>query len=142
MQARRRLLMQQSGLDTSPVILAYNAIYNANGYINQVDGAGYCVTDLYYYPTLTATGTIGYFGTDSKTCVVYKNNGTTKVDYWALQENQSPRKCINTGSDAIKFTLKMSDLDDCYAYLQDTGQIFFAGKNSIYYGHRNISELS
>lgn len=134
------MAMQETTLDTSPVILQYGVSYASNGTI-QTD-AGYCVTAMYYYPVLPVTGTIGYYGTQTKNAPNYKNNGTTYVDWWALQESESPRRCLPKGTDAIKFTLKTSMLDDCYAYLQDTGQIFFAGKNSVYYGHRNISELS
>lgn len=133
------MTMQTHKLDTSPVILQYGVLYKTNGDVET--NADYCVTDLYYYPTLTETATIAYYGMGGERCVVYKNSGTTYMDYWFLMDSQSPRKVINVGSDAIKFTLKMSELDNCYAYLQDTGQIFFAGKNSIYYGYTNINDM-
>lgn len=132
-------MAMQTKLDTSPVILQYDVSYQSNGDIGT--NVNYCITGLYYYPVLTQTGTIGYFGTDGKIAVVYKNNGTERVDYWVLQDAQSPRACLNTGSDAIKFSLKTIELDNCYAYLQETGQIFFAGKNSPYYGYTNINDM-
>ena len=42
----------------------------------------------------------------------------------------------------IRCSIRIDHLDDCYMYIQNSGQIIFAGKNSIYYGHRNISELN
>lgn len=64
------------------------------------------------------------------------------MDYWTLGVTQSPRKFINIGSDAIAITLSMFRLDESYAYIVETGQILFAGNNTPYYGHRNISELN
>ena len=62
------------------------------------------------------------------------------IGHWG--ETQSPKECINIGSDAIEITLSMFRLDESYAYIVETGQILFAGKNTPYYGHRNISELN
>ena len=140
---RRRELMQGGKLDTSPKILQYDATYLANGSIDTTEvSQGYCVTDKYAYPTIENTaGTIAFYGTYSKIALVYKNGGSEKMDYWTLANAGSPRQCLNAGSDAIAFTLAMSTLDDSYCYIVDTGVILFAGKNTIYYGYKNINDM-
>ena len=45
MQARRRLLMQQSGLDTSPKVLEYDKRYYSGGTVRAQNGC--CITDKY-----------------------------------------------------------------------------------------------
>ena len=139
MSIRRRLMMMPHGIDTSPIIERYNA--KLAGDIVAADG--YCVTAKYYYQSSNTVQTIAYyFGEASLQCQVFRNNGETYMDYWVLQKRQSPRTCINAGSDAIWFTIEMNEINNCYAYIIETGQIFFAGKNTPYYGHRNISELN
>lgn len=138
MQRRRELLaMQTTVLDTSPIIAQYDKRISVR---NDVDAEDFCITQRYYYPPSDAFQTLAYFGTDGAQCRVYKND--EYMDYWTLAVAQSPRECINIGSDAIAITLSMFKLDESYAYIVETGQIFFAGKNTPYYGHRNISELN
>lgn len=66
------------------------------------------------------------------------------MDYWGWnsRNDEVTRNVININSDAIRFDIYIPMIDRCYAYLVETGQILFAGKNSIYYGHCNISELN
>ena len=74
--------------------------------------------------------------------VVY--NQDAYVDYWNLYSivNEERRNVINIGSDGMAFTLLTENLSGSYAYILETGEILFAGKNTPYYGHRNISELN
>lgn len=132
--------MMQSKLDTSPVILLYNAKYQANGTYSAAYGL--CVTRIYNYPAMNFKATIAYYGTDSGTMIVYKTGTTNILDYWVLKNGQSPRNCVNPTSDGMAFTLSMDKLNECYCYIVETGQILFAGKNTPYYGRRNISELN
>lgn len=129
--------VQKTVLDTSPIIAMYDKRISIK---NDVDAEDFCITERYYYPPSDAVQTLAYYGTDGKQCRVYKND--VYMDYWTLGETQSPKKCINIGSDAIEITLSMFRLDESYAYIVETGQILFAGKNTPYYGHRNISELN
>ena len=140
MAIRRRVLLGgKKVIDTSPKIVAYDSAYGSSG--NAVYAEGFCRTDLYSYLPMQIKGTIAYYGTSSKIMVLYKNNGGARVDYWVLHNEQSPRKCINVGTDSAVFTLETSKLPDCYAYIVDTGQILFAGKNSPYYGYTNINDM-
>ena len=130
-------MKQEAVLDTSPIIALYNKGISVR---NDVDKEDFCITQRYYYPPSDVVQTLAYYGTDGAQCRVYKND--VYMDYWTLAPAQSPRKFINIGSEAIAITLNMFKLDESYAYIVETGQILFAGKNSIYYGHRNISELN
>lgn len=143
MQRRRELMGMRNGLDTSPIIDAYNAGMGPgnNPYVEVADR---CVTVLYEYPaqsdtqTIVATG----LGTGNFNVMRVYINGVYK-DYWVTgtQDNYE-RKCVNANTNGLRVTLVTDRLLDCYVYLKETGQILFAGKNSIYYGHRNISELN
>ena len=141
MQIRRMLLEQGGKIDTSPVILAYDTKYQNIGTTTAF--VGLCITAKYFYPQLESKGTLAFHGTDidgNCTCIVYRNAGTEQMDYWVLKDAQSPRNFINIGSDAMAFTLVTSQIDNSYAYIVETGQILFAGKNSIYYGKKNIND--
>ena len=141
MSIRRKMLMSggKKVVDTSPIIVAYDSKYTGNGSIYQE--VGFCCTALYSYLPMQRTGTIAYYGTSGKIMVLYRNNGSERVDHWNLQNARSPRTCINVGTDSAVFTLETSELPDCYAYIVDTGQILFAGKNSPYYGYTNINDM-
>lgn len=132
--------MQKTKLDTSPIIREYNTKYNPRN-LSPVYEDGCCTTVVYQYPILTVTATIAFNGINGLNMIVLKNSATDYLDYWRLVNTDSPRRCMNAGSDGAMFTLDMSKLDDCYAYLVETGQIFFAGKNSIYYGYTNINDM-
>jgi hypothetical protein len=66
------------------------------------------------------------------------------VAYWSTISTGEERTHgrIDVGSDCFAATIQTDMIDDCYLINRNTGEIFFAGKNSIYYGHRNISELN
>lgn len=130
------MAMQKTVLDTTPIIALYNKKISVR---NDVDAEGFCITQRYYYPPSDAVQTLAYYGTDGAQCRTYKND--VYVDYWTLAVAQSPRRCINVNSDGIAITLNMNKLDESYAYIVETGQIFFAGKNTPYYGYTNISEM-
>lgn len=139
--ARRRalMMMQNAVLDTSPEIIAYDkkTPNNSGGLISN---EGTCVTRLYEYPAQATTQTLvtSYVSNAVRTFT----DGKYK-DYWSWNSREGYyRNVINVGSNALQCTIITDNLDDCYAYLSETGQILFAGKNSIYYGHRNISELN
>ena len=136
---RRRELMQMQVLDTSPVILQMDARYNSAGEI--LGFTGRCVTKKYDCLCDNDHRSFMAYGIESTT-INYKNNEF--YDYW---NNPATTPTSNTilakyGTDQMAFTLVMSLLDDCYVVQNNSGIILFAGKNSIYYGHRNISELS
>ena len=129
--------------DNSPIIERYNAGLKSNGTYGTVEGC--CVTALYEYPAQSFEQTYvasGGWGGANGIMIIYKDG--SQVDWWAspnLNQNPQERTCIDANSNGLRVSLKMNELDNCYFYLKETGQILFAGKNSVYYGHRNISEL-
>ena len=141
---RRKLMakMQSGEIDTSPIIEYYNKGLATWGGFN--DAPGCCVTALYTYPKKSVTQTCvttGGWGTVNGVMIVYKDGDC--VDYWGTNSQDNyERACINSNSNGLRISLNMSRLDDAYLYIKDTGQILFAGRNSIYYGHRNINELN
>lgn len=142
---RRRALMAQveSGeIDTSPIIEYYNKGLISGGATKDVIGC--CVTALYTYPeksVMQTCVTTGGFGNADRVMIIYKDGN--QVDYWGTNSQDNyERACINPNSNGLRISLNMSRLDDAYLYLKETGQILFAGRNSIYYGHRNINELN
>ena len=65
---------------------------------------------------------------------------TNGIPNWTTQESE--RDILNAGSNEISCSIYLPIIDTTYAYIKETGQILFAGKDSIYYGHKNISELN
>lgn len=133
--------MMPHGVDTSPKILAYDKRYYSNGSV--IDHTGRCVTVLYPVNYGDVSQPLLHYGLQF-VLVCFKNNGATFIDYWSTNSTSEEKTngVINAGSDCIGATIQMDMIDVCYLINSLTGDIIFAGKNSIYYGHRNISELN
>lgn len=136
--------MQEAVLDTSPVIIQTGVRYNSGNPATKpllvYQNCG--ITGVYRYATAPGRQHIVLYKVNSY-LIVYKNNGTEYMDYWSpVTYNQEQEgSFVNGGSDGMAFSIFLDGIDDSYAYISETGEILFAGKNSIYYGHRNISEL-
>lgn len=140
MEVRRRVMLSgKKVIDTSPIIIAYDSRYMANGDIGVREGT--CVTGIYSYQSSAEQRTIVYYvgNSNGKIMIAYKDN--KKIDYWGLPSDLSERKIINVGSNGLAFMLDMDAIDLSHAYIKETGQIFFAGKNSPYYGYTNINDM-
>ena len=125
--------------DTSPVILEYEKRYTTTG-ATQTDEND-CITKKYDINETFERRSFTIYGV-MPSIVNYKD-GVFK-DYWnrtATSEEQTSI-CVSTDCNQVAFTLLTSMIDDCYAIDIKTGQIFFAGKNTQYYGHFNTNELS
>ena len=123
--------MMPHGIDTSPIILQYDKRYNSG---NIIDQTGYCITEIYGY---APSSSIQYVTTNNVffQLMIYKDG--VYLDYWSPGNYK-----LNVNSNGLAVTLNTNDIDNSYLYINGTGQILFAGKNTIYYGHRNISELN
>ena len=141
---KRIMMMQKSNvLDTSPVIIQNGVKYpNGNPETNPLIADEICsITDYYDVPfsTMSALSVTDYglYGN------IISFNGDTYRDWWGADSRnaEQTKTGIPSRSTRSAFTVVTSMIDDCYCYITSTGQIVFAGKNSIYYGHRNISEL-
>ena len=139
-------------VDNAPIITQTKARIGRDGSVQVAsDGVSVCVTDFITFdrtteqelftlyvsnPTGILNGTSDYYG-------VYLDG--TFVDYWSLSvdslDAENTTKKINADANQIRFTLAEAGVDDSYAYFNDTGKVIFAGKNTRYYGHGNISEV-
>lgn len=146
MRRRREILAQGGELDTSPKILEYGKrLKGATGIETDAD---WCYTDWIYCTldgqTVGENKLIEDAYASSSTGGVYqyeKANGT--YDYWFGSADFTPLQ-RNIGSFniiRIRWSIKIENLSKCYAYMTNTGQIFFAGKNSIYYGYTNLNDM-
>ena len=135
MSIRRGLMTgQKKVIDTSPKIAEYGKYCGRSGQ-GIVDDEVWCYTE--YYPLLTN----GYQyicdnTTDSNHTFQYSTNADgTAWNFW-----YGPRRRISVYN-VIRFSIKIDKLDDAYAYSERSGQIFFAGKNTPYYGYTNINDM-
>ena len=122
-------------LDTTLKVLEYNKAWN-NG--NLMDLGGDNASIIYVFQPKENARKLSYSGLVRQLNIF--NNGTY-VDYWSVRENDT-RNVINANCNGLAVSVIADKADDAFAYLPDTGEILFAGKNTQYYGHRNISELS
>lgn len=144
LRRRREMMGQKSDvLNTSPKIAYENACIIAGGNIAEKQNS--VVTALYPYSNPSDSNyTLCYYGTQDKMALYDAERRYN--DYWAIGAVDAPKTRAvlykNSRTSFAAFTLRKDMLDDCFAYVTNTGQILFAGKNSIYYGHRNISEIT
>lgn len=150
MAARRKLLMTQHGLDTSPKIVEYGAYWERTNE-GKIADENWCITEWYAFnPQKSGSITIvGYIGGSDNTnhTFQYHTEGRTWRDwyYFNVGDVEGERTIQNAAGtrvlQEISFSIFLNGITNAYAYVKETGQIFFAGENSIYYGHKNISEL-
>lgn len=134
--------------DTSPKIAQYDKSWGRNVEVVNND-IGWCITEWYEFnqrPSAFINCTIvGYIGNagNQKTFQYYYN--TNHGWYYFINNDNPSSRVISTGSSHdwkyISFSIDSSKLDDAYAYWHETGQIFFAGKNTPYYGYKNINDM-
>lgn len=79
----------------------------------------------------------------------YVNETTQPNGYnrWAQDESRTMTEfsqswTLNQNYSYMQFSVDIRCLDRAYMYDKTSGQIWFAGVNTPYYGHYNISELS
>lgn len=140
MEVRRRMMGQitKKVVDTSPVIEFYGYSIPA-GSINYTQSEGSGVTKIYEYPKQDFVQTLvtAYVTANIR---VFKDG--LYRDYWSWGPTVGMhRKVINSLSNGLAMTIILDNIDDSYAYLEETGQILFAGKNSPYYGYANINDM-
>ena len=131
----------QSKIDTSPRIelYGYKVPVGSGAY---VEAEGYGITFLYTYPAQNYKQTFVSYGVGCDNIRIFKNGKYMDYWNWSTEGSTVRRTVINIQSDGFIIGVNLALLDQSYMFCEETGQIFFAGKNSIYYGHRNISELN
>lgn len=132
-------------IDTSPVITDTDKYLNNSGIPSS--GTGCCCTDYYTMKGSSVTVYVPYTEeTSPRTSInLVSFMDTTKTHYWNIATGHSAAKAFDISaaandSNKLRFTLYMSGLTACYAYDTSSGDIYFAGEDSPYYGMSNISE--
>lgn len=147
-EARRRVLLasgQSSVIDTSPKI-AESGVYWGRGQGTKNADAAWGITDFYYFsPQPQARCTFyGFVGNDGTqhTFQYYSESGNEK-DWWYF--GPLDYRGTSLSNDAyyyqISFSIELAEIDNVYCYAGETGQIFFAGRNTPYYGYTNINDM-
>jgi hypothetical protein len=96
---------------------------------------------LYYNPndpTIHTETTNGYCGH----AIICKDKRSNYTDYWNCRMNGSASSfdCGTSYKRYVRLNLSMSKLSECYAYNTATGDIYYAGKDTPYYGKTNIND--
>ena len=128
-------------LDTSPAIAKTGySLYSDGGEI-ATDGG--CYTS--FYPLQSGAKTLTMYLADSVD-VAFSSGGkmqfwdaAQQVEYWSAMSHRNTEHAFIIANGATRFrtSLVLTDVESSYAY-DDTGHIYFAGKNTKYYGKENI----
>lgn len=135
------------GLDNSPKIVEHG-VYWGRGMNVKNNDSGWSITDwIYVKQQITGgilTGYVGANDVNNHTFQYYNENETKSDWYYFNNGDQEGNRQLsrNFAIAKISFSIYTPNIENTYAYIQNTGEILFAGKNSIYYGHSNISELN
>ena len=88
------------------------------------------------YPHPSSNRIVDNITNSNHTFQYRKSNGSG--DYW-----YGPSRNIAGRPVKIRFSMTIAKLnaETEYAYSETTGQIFFAGKNTPYFGYKNINDM-
>lgn len=106
----------------------------------------WCITDWYNVEN-APVGSVrvqGFIGADS-IGITFQYHYSDDSTGWFYFAGVNPRRlsiASNLKIVGITFSIQEAEIDNSYAYIVETGQILFAGENTPYYGHHNISELN
>ena len=133
-------------IDTSPKIAEYGkaCALSATG---ERESETNCITEWYDFdPMQTGYMMLHYYIKDMS---ISRNTNYQYIDNqghhdWYYSRSDYTRNIgwANSQLSQIRFTIVTADIDDVYAYVENTGQIFFAGRNTPYYGYTNINDMS
>ena len=144
---RRRMMINSVVSALSNPKLLYSAenmkLTNASGEIAE-QGVG--ITE--YYPVLV-NQTIKYFNpvtshtvNDYLGNIIIYNSNKQNVDWWNCRADGNEGTFTQGKAEGAYFRLSvvMDTEADVYCYNQTTGQVYYAGINTPYYGKQNIND--
>ena len=140
MTRRRALLARvesEPGINTSPRIAEYDKKCDRNS-TTVSTSEGYCYTVWYDIVPISNTiiHLVGENMPGSPACFQYTLvGGGRDWDYFPT------RIIVAANANTIRFSLITANIDTSYVYVQETGQILFAGRNTPYYGYTNINDM-
>ena len=130
-------------LDTSPAIAKTGYSLNSTGGEIPFTTDGACYTE--FYALKTGAKTLTLYIADSVD-VAFAAGGkmqfwdaAQQVEYWSATayRNEAHAFTIANGATRFRTSLALADIENSYAH-DDTGHVYFAGKNTQYYGKENI----
>lgn len=136
-------------IDTSVKIAKTGYGFNTSA-TEEVSKAAVSISEYYDVPD-GYTGKVTYFFPDNGTSGIGSalkmqmcNDANEKVEYWSLSVGTAEKTVTFYHAQATKFrfSIETASVDNAYMYYTGTGVIVFAGKNTKYYGMRNISEYT
>lgn len=129
--------------NTSPVIAGTGYSLGTDGGLFKTATAGACYTD--FYQLLPAATKLTIYLADADD-VSFSAGGKLQywsddafLEYWSAAQYRNTEHSYTIKTDATKFRTSLAEnsVEGSYAY-DDTGHIYFAGKNTKYYGKENI----
>lgn len=94
---------------------------------------------VYFNPQDTTIAPTGTFGS-----LLQYNNDNADAPYtnwWSCRMSGDERSiALDANKKFIRLNLSMEKMSGAYAYNSDTGNIYYAGKDSPYYGKNNIND--
>lgn len=139
---RRRAMMEKKSdvLDTSPRIAEYGKCLSRSN-TGTASAETWCYTIWY--------GIDPAPGTANRLQLVNCNLSGDRTYQWTTSAGGADwdyRKngnyyFLSGNANTIRTSIPIANLLICYAYIETTGQILFAGKNTIYYGYTNIHDM-
>lgn len=121
--------------DTNPPYLVSQNGVAATDFID----AGTTGNFVYFNPTdatIAPNGTIGQL-------LQYSSNNANSpyTDWWNCRMNGDERSvALTSNKKFIRLNLSMEKMSGAYAYNSATGKVYYAGKDSPYYGKTNIND--
>lgn len=151
---RRNMMVRQGG--GNPVMnpaFGYTEDYKLDRATSKpylVAKSGFAVTDFIYAGT---TGTFYWFAplTTKPTedlsshkvgnVLQYKEIDGTYTDWWNSKLDGAPHSCgLSASKCYVRLTFDPDQMADMYAYNSSTGEVYYAGINTPYYGKTNIND--
>lgn len=139
---RRREMMGQKSdvLNTSPKIAEYGKYLDRSN-TGTGSRASWCYTVWYDIDPAP--------GTANRLRIVNCGIETNRTYQWTTSAggaNWDYRKTggyyyLSANANTIRISIPIANLAICYAYIETTGQILFAGRNTQYYGYTNIHDM-
>jgi hypothetical protein len=147
---RRALMMQKFNEipDSNPQLLisVYDAVISGTDG-NIIEKPGCAVTEYYvvgagqsirYLNPSTPNAVNGYLGK----VIIYDSN-KSRIDYWNCRANGVEGSfTVRASGRYFCLNVDLSNEKGSYCYNGATGQIYYAGKDTPYYGKTNISEVT
>lgn len=143
MEIRRRVLLgsrKKKLPDTTVKIAEYGYKWDKGREVKKAD-SNYGITIKYDFPAQSDIRTLVQRGHES--ALIFYTDGVYK-DWWMANNGiaqEAKRKIVNAGANQVSMSVYLPMIDDAYLYIEETGEILYAGKNSPYYGYTNINDM-